>query len=98
MITPAAVIHAFASEQVVRYPHGAELCDAHGCTGLDVAGGGIVAYLAPKTHPDFELIVFRTPAQAKQLLTVLTTARRRGNVLLYARTHRARVFRIFSTL
>ena len=91
-------MHAFGAEHVVRYPHGAALCDARGCTGLDYTGGGIVAFLAPRSHPDYELIVFRTPAEAKQLLAVLRTAKRRGNVLLYAKTQLPRIFRIFSTL
>ena len=98
MITPAHVQQVFAHEHVVSYPHGASLCDAHSCRGLDYAGGGIVAFLAPRSHPQYELVVLRTPAEAKRLLDLLRGARRRDNVVLYATTQLPRIFRIFSTL
>lgn len=98
MITPAHVQQAFAQEQVVRYPHGASLCDARSCTGVEFWGGGIVAFLAPRSHPQYELIVLKTPAEAKKLLAILHGARRRENVVLYAKARLPRIFRIFSTL
>ena len=67
-MTPATVQHAFARAGVpiVRYARGSApaLCDAHGCSGIDDAGDGIVAYLAPRTGPTFEVIVFRARADA----------------------------------
>ena len=91
-MTPATVQHAFARAGVpiVRYAQGRApaLCDAHSCSGLDYAGGGIVAYLAPRTGPAFEVIVFRTRADATQIASLFRPggrirARRRGPLVLF---------------
>lgn len=91
-MTPATVQHAFARAGVpiVRYAPGSapELCDAHGCSGLDYAGDGIVASLAPRTGPTFEVIVFRTRADATQIASLFRDggriqARRRGPLVLF---------------
>jgi hypothetical protein len=102
-MTPATVQHAFvrAGVPIVRYAPGSapELDDAHGCWGLDYAGGGIVASLAPRTGPTFELIVFRTRADATEIASLFRPggrirARRRGPLVLFTMHTTARLRRV----
>jgi hypothetical protein len=79
-------MHVFAQARVpiVRYATPPELCAPNGgCTALEYSGVDITGFLAPRLGPDFELIVFRTPAEAQQLVLRASTFRRRSNVLLY---------------
>ena len=102
-MTPATVQHAFARAGVpiVRYAQGSApaLCDAHGCSGLDYAGDGIVAYLAPRTGPTFEVVVFRVRADAAQIASLFPPggriqARRRGPLVLFTMRTTAHLRRV----
>jgi hypothetical protein len=100
-MTPATVQHVFAAAGVpiVRYARRPELCGAGRCVGFDYAGGGIRAYLAPRTGPDFLVVLFRTPAEARAVADVVH-APARGNALLFlGPTHRAgRLRRVFAKI
>jgi hypothetical protein len=104
-MTPATVQHAFAHAGVpiVRYAQGSApaLCDARGCSGLDYAGDGIVAYLAPRTGPTFEVILFRTRADATQIASLFRPgeriqARRRGPLVLFTLRTAAHLRRVLA--
>lgn len=98
-MTPATVVHAFARAgvPVVRYAQPPSLCSREVCRSLDYAGSGIVAFLAPRTRPQFELIVFRTPAEARQIAR-LVHGRRRGNAVLYQLQPAAQIRAIFDKI
>lgn len=104
-MTPATVQHAFAHAGVpiVRYAQGSApaLCDARGCSGLDYAGDGIVAYLAPRTGPTFEVILFRTRADATQIASLFRPgeriqAHRRGPLVLFTMRTTAHLGRVLA--
>jgi hypothetical protein len=97
-MTPATVQATFtqAGTPVVRYPKGAQLCDAHGCKGLDYLGDGIV-YLAPRTKPQFEIIVVRTNADARTIAQLIH-GRRRGNAVLFQLKPTAQIRAIFDRI
>jgi hypothetical protein len=91
-MTPATVQHSFAAAgvPVVRYAQPPALCGAGHCVGFDYVGGGIRAYLAPKTGADFIVVVFRTPTEARRLAR-MAHGTARGNAMLFlGPTHRAR--------
>ena len=97
-MTPAAVIHEFARAgvPVVRYPQGAQLCEARRCVGLDYLADGIV-FLAPRDKPRFEIVVLRTQADARTIAR-LTHGRRRGNGVLVQLKPSAQIRAIFDRI
>jgi hypothetical protein len=98
-MTPATVVHAFARAgvPVVRYARAPSLCSREVCRGLDYAGGGVVAVLAPAANPQFEIIVLRTAADARTLAGI-THGRRRANVVLVQLASRKQIEAIFARL
>ena len=98
-MTPATVVHAFARAgvPVVRYAKAPSLCSREVCRGLDYFGGGIVAFLASRAQPQFEVIVFRTAADA-QRIAELVHGTRKNNAVLYQLQSTAQIRAIFERI
>ena len=98
-MTPATVVHAFARAgvPVVRYAQPPSLCSREVCRSLDYAGGGIVAFLAPRAKPQFEIVVLRTQADARTI-AALVHGRRHANAVLVQLASRKQIEAIFDRI
>jgi hypothetical protein len=98
-MTPATVVHEFARAgiPVVRYAQPPALCSREVCRSLDYAGGGIVALLAPRDRPQFEIIVFRGPLDARRI-AALVHGRRRANAVLVQLRPTAQIRAVFDRI
>jgi hypothetical protein len=98
-MTPATVVHAFARAgvPVVRYAQSASLCSREVCRSLDYAGDGVVAFLAPGTKPQFEIVILRTQADARTI-AALVHGRRHANAVLVQLVRRRQIEAIFDRM
>jgi hypothetical protein len=93
--TPAVIEHAFAQRGIALATASTsrELCDRRECVGLDVWGGGKVTFLVPQHgKTDFEVVLFRTQADALRSKSLfgpnrpVVALRWRSALLLYLRS------------